>query len=184
MENAMALGVFPKGPDSSLNGDGLVGLIGQRWDAAAVQELLQGLCAHEVVETAGSVTKNRHVYLASGVVVEECVRDRRVVALHLYGPGTCGVQGYPGELPQGLGFGMERAQAHVSLGPPDCSGLLEGQAFDAWELNECMLRVTYDPDEKIAQVGLLRWYPLHKRAAHAALGVHLGPPPRPTPSAA
>jgi hypothetical protein len=184
MESAMTLRVFPKHPNSSLNGGGLVGLIGQRWDAAAVQELLQGLCAPAVVETGGPAAKNRHVYLASGVVVEESARDRRVVSLLLYGPSTRCEHGYPGDLPGGLAFGMERAEAIVRLGPPDCSGLLEGETFDAWELNECMLRVTYNHDEKIAQVALLRWYPLHKRAAHAgcaALGVRLD---RSRPSAA
>jgi len=173
MKHAVDAGVFPERPASLLNGDGLVGLVGQRWDAPAVQELLQGLRAHAFVEADGVMARNRHLFLASGVVVDESVRDRRVVALHLYGPGTRSEQGYPGELPRGLEFGMERAQVLLRLGPCDCAGLREGQPFDAWELNECLLRVNY-VDDQVASVSLLRWYPLHKRAAHAALGARLG----------
>jgi hypothetical protein len=174
--------VSPKRPGSTLKEDGLVGLIGQRWDAPAVQELLQGLCAHALVETDSAMSKNRHLYLASGVVVDESARDRRVVAIHLYGPGARSEHGYRGALPRGLAFGMARAEAVGRMGPPDSSGLLEAQLFDAWELNECLLRVTYG-DGKAASVALLRWYPLHKRAAYAAFGVRPGRQ-RPTRTAA
>jgi hypothetical protein len=152
-----------------MDGDELLGLIGKDLDAAPVQQFLRGLTGRAITTSEEDADRVRHLFLHSGVLVVESPGEARIVALYLQAPGTVGDQGYGGELPSGLLFTHTRNEVIERMHEPDYAGVIGRASFDSWDLEQCMLRVLYDENEKINSIALLPRNPWRKpRSARGA----------------